>query len=81
MPTWLTSIWLKLAAFGSFIVFILLAIASIFRKGEQAGQAKIEQANTKAVQKAQEQANDASNQVSQAPDGAAASALEKDWTK
>lgn len=74
-------LWAKLAAVGSFALFILLAIAQIFRKGEKAGESKVIEANTKAMQKAQEQANAVSNQVSQAPDGEAARELEDKWTR
>lgn len=77
----LTSIWTKLAAVGSFILFLLLAVAEIFRKGEKAGSSKVIEQNTKAVQKAQDQANVVSNQVSQAPDGAAAKELESKWVR
>lgn len=71
----------KIAAFGLLILAGLAAVLRIFTKGEQAGAAKIEAKQAKAVAKAQEQANVAQSEVSQKPDGQAAKELEDKWTR
>lgn len=81
MPTWLLGIWGKIAAIGAILLALLLATLRLFTKGEQAGAAKVEAKQAKAVAKAQEQANVAQSEVSQKPDGQAAKDLEKDWTR
>lgn len=75
-----SGIWAKIAAIGGVILAILLAILRIEKKGEAAGAAKVEAKQAQAVQKAQEQANVVSDQVSKAPDGSAATELESKWT-
>lgn len=77
----LTGIWGKLALGLGAILAMLAAVLRIFVKGEQAGAAKVEAKQAQVIQKAQEQANVVSNQVSQAPDGAAAKELEDKWTR
>lgn len=81
MPLWLTGIWGKIALAGAGILALLIAVLRIFTKGEQAGAAKVEAKQARAVTKAQEQANVVEQKVNAAPEGEAARELEDKWTR
>lgn len=58
------NVWAKIIAVGAILLAILIAVGSIFRKGEQAGQAKVERNVNEATAKTQA----AFDRIDSAPD-------------
>lgn len=81
MPTWLIGIWGKVAAFGALLLGLLIALLTLFKKGETAGANKVQVKTQAAVIKAQGQAADVQQQVQAKPVGQAAKDLEDKWTR
>ena len=81
MMGFLTGIWGKVAAFGAILLGILIALLTLFKKGETAGANKVQVKTQAAVIKAQGQAADVNAQVQAKPQGQAAQELEDKWTR
>ncbi len=81
IPSWLTGIGAKIAAFGGLVLAILLAVLRIEKKGETAGVAKVEAKNAEAVQKAVDQKNQVETHVQNLPEGQAQQELNKSWSR
>lgn len=79
--TWFTSLWGRLAAAGAVVLGILASLALVFRKGEQAGKAKIEAEQARLRDKAIAERKHSDEVVDNLSDDAVRERLRKQWGK